>query len=94
MAAEQLEFAGESIAGPVMRDLADEFNRSMVQRQRNSIIKVSMTHDEPEPPSAIHEPADMVIIQSPCHAWEPIKIADDWSEPVHCLVCGSRFAIG
>lgn len=90
---DQLEFAKAGIAGPVMRDVADEFNKS-TGRQRNSLIKVSMTHDDPEPPSAIHEPPDMVAVQSPCHPWEPIKVAEDWSESVHCLVCGDRFATG
>jgi hypothetical protein len=28
----------------------------------------------------------MIIVLSPCHPWEPIKIMEDWGEPVHCLV--------
>ncbi len=47
-----------------------------------------------EPPLPLHEPEDMVVVLSPCHPWEPIKIDESWSEPVHCLVCGSRFALG
>ncbi len=90
---EQLEFAQASIAGPAIRDIADEFNSSL-GGQRNSFIKMSMSYDEPEPPSALHEAPDMVIVLSPCHPWEPIKIAEDWSGPVYCLVCGSAFAIG
>ena len=91
--AEQLEFATASAAGPVMRDIAEDFNRS-VRQQPNSFLKVSMKHDEPEPPSALHEPPDMVTVLSPCHPWEPIKIAEDWSGPIHCLVCGTTFAVG
>jgi hypothetical protein len=35
----------------------------------------------------------MLIVQSPCHPWEPIKIEEFWSGPIHCLVCGIQFAI-
>lgn len=90
---EQLEFAQASLAGPVMREMADEFKRSM-RRQRHSLVEVSISHDEPEPPSALHELGDMIIVQSPCHPWEPIKIAEDWSRTVYCLLCGAPFAVG
>jgi hypothetical protein len=23
-----------------------------------------------------------------CHPSEPLKVLDDWHEPVHCLICG------
>lgn len=89
---EQLEFATATAAGPVVNDIAEEFDRSM-GRQPNTFIRVSMTRDDPEPPTALHEPPDMVTVQSPCHPWEPIKIAKDWSSPITCLCCGIRFEV-
>jgi hypothetical protein len=80
------------IAGPAMREIANEFSQSL-GNQRKSLIKVSMEWEEPEPPSALHKPSDMTIVVSPCHPWEPIKVADEWTDPVHCLACGAPFAI-
>lgn len=40
---------------------------------------------------AISEPADLVIVEPPCHPWEPLKVAEDWEDPLHCLVCGNTF---
>lgn len=87
---EQAEYAAASVAGPALREMADELHRSVGQ---SGFLKISVSGDEPEPPSALQEPADMVAVQPPCHPWEPIKIAEDWPGPVHCLICGRRFAI-
>jgi hypothetical protein len=37
------------------------------------------------------EPDDMTMVASPCHGFEPVKVADDWAEPLYCLVCGRPF---
>lgn len=89
---EQSDFVQQSALGPVMNELAYEFRRS-IGSQRNSLIQMSMEFDEPEPPHSLVEPADMVEIQSPCHPWEPVKIDDSWTRPIHCLLCGARFAL-
>jgi len=47
-----------------------------------------------ELPLPLHEPEDMMIVQSPCHPWEPMKVEELWSKPKHCLIYGSQFAIG
>lgn len=49
-------------------------------------------NDEPTPAS-LTEPNDMLIIQPPCHPWEPLKIPNDHLGPVHCLICGQQFAV-
>jgi hypothetical protein len=33
--------------------------------------------DEPEPPAALHEPNDMIIVAPPCHSWEPVKVLEE-----------------
>jgi len=30
----------------------------------------------------------MTRVDFACHPSEPLKILDDWHEPVHCLICG------
>lgn len=46
------------------------------------------------PFSSVVDGSDSFIaVASPCHPYEPIKIAANWAEPVHCLVCGQRFSV-
>ena len=75
-----------------MQGIVDEFQRSL-GNQRDSLIQISMKFDEPESPRSLVESEDMTEIQSPCHPWEPIKVYDSWTNPVHCLLCGERFAL-
>lgn len=39
------------------------------------------------------EADDMTIVTSPCHDYEPIKVPEDHTGSLHCLVCGSAFAV-
>lgn len=43
-------------------------------------------------PSVLIEDNDMRRIVFPCHPDTPVKIAEDWGEAVHCLVCGQAYA--
>lgn len=73
-------------------EMADDLKKSF-GNQRNSMIKFSVSHNDPEPPSALQEPEDMEIVEPPCHPWEPMKVIEVWSEPLHCLVCGETFVL-
>ena len=90
--AEQISFAQQSLAEPTLRELTDAFNRD-TGRQRNSLIQFSMSYEAADAPDALQEPADMTLVEPPCHPWEPIKIDDEWRDPLHCIVCGSEFAL-
>lgn len=92
---EQLAHAEELLAGPALRMFADELGNSL-KSQRNSMMKVTMStaYDEPEPPEALHELTNMTTVEPPCHPWEPIKVDEGWASPLHCLLCGSTFALG
>lgn len=48
----------------------------------------SLDADGPEP---LEEPDDMVIVEPPCHPVERLKVPDDSTERVYCLVCGVPF---
>jgi hypothetical protein len=35
----------------------------------------------------------MVMVASPCHAYELIKIDEAWSDVLHCVICGASFRL-
>jgi hypothetical protein len=45
------------------------------------------------PPAPLHEPNDMVIIEPPCHPWEPVKVGEHRADsgPLYCLFCGETY---
>jgi hypothetical protein len=49
--------------------------------------------NRPEPPIPLVEPNDMEMVASPCHGFEPVKVREDWTEPLHSLVCGAAFRL-
>lgn len=90
---EQIEYTRKFALIEGSKIVKDKF-KDLEKKSRDSFIKIKVGNtNEPEPPSALHEPNDMTLVQSPCHPWEPFKVLDDWSEPLHCLVCGERFTI-
>lgn len=89
---EQVEFGKSWIAGPVLRDIIDEFNRD-ARRNAGGFLSMSMSYKADEPRSALHETGDMITVEPPCHPFEPIKVDGAWTEPLHCLVCGQPFAL-
>lgn len=56
---------------------------------------VSASLDVPygTPPRPLIEPDDMTAVASPCHPYEPVKVLDDWDQPLHCLVCGEPYVV-
>ena len=88
---EQLEHVQAVEVGEVSREIGKMFRR-LEKETRNSMFTVKGEGRSPAPPTPLHEPPDMVIVQSPCHSWEPIKVYDDWHGPLFCLVCGAPFA--
>lgn len=91
---EQLEYA-RGMAIPAA-------TREIKQGLRNAFKGASSKHvkfdfkggiDAPDVPAPLTEPDDMVIVTSPCHSYEPVKVPEDASGPYHCLVCGQAFAV-
>jgi hypothetical protein len=62
-------------AGPLL----DQFERSGFKVERNL----------PDEPSELTEDDDMRRVEFACHPQEPLKVLEDWSGPVQCLVCGA-----
>ncbi len=90
---EQLQYAKALLAGPAVRvagDMVEEMIRDLPQ---TGFLRMELQRpSEPVPQPALAEPNDMIIVESPCHPWEPIKVIEDWHDPLHCLICGERFA--
>ncbi|WP_457135491.1 hypothetical protein [Mycobacteroides abscessus] len=45
-------------------------------------------------PTPLVEPDDMIIIEPPCHPWEPVKVPEERADsgPLFCLVCGESYS--
>jgi uncharacterized protein YbaR (Trm112 family) len=48
---------------------------------------------QPDPPMPLLEHDDMTMVAPPCHGFEPVKVADDWTEALYCLVCGQAYRL-
>lgn len=90
---EQRDFTLGMAAGPAMREITDELSR-MARRHSGGLLKMSVESSrQPEPSDPLIEPTDMVVVASPCHGWEPVKVSEDWKSTLHCLVCGERYSV-
>ncbi len=86
----QLTFIQESIAGPALGELSDEMEKAFQGVKGLTYERGQL--DEPEPPTALQEPNDMIILAPPCHPWEPVKVSEEAIARIHCLICGAPFA--
>jgi len=46
-------------------------------------------YEPPDKLDPLTEGDDMKRVDFQCHPTEPVKIVDDWSRSVHCLICGA-----
>lgn len=88
----QLEFA-QGAAGPALdervKDLVADAFKGVKGLDFKPDRNFSLEVPTPEP---LFEPDDMIIVEPPCHANEPIKVPDMSTNRVHCLVCGALFS--
>ena len=87
----QLEYARSASVGPIMRHLEDELRGTFDGKTTGFRFEVSSSATDPLPPPV--DPDDMMMVEPPCHPFEPLKVAEDWDEPLHCLMCGQRFRV-
>jgi endogenous inhibitor of DNA gyrase (YacG/DUF329 family) len=91
----QLEYS-QGIAAPAIDDAINDMLDEAFKPLRNSkVFTVKRTgrysSDTPAPDPLI-EPNDMVIVESPCHPHEPVKVPEEATSEVYCLICGTKFA--
>jgi hypothetical protein len=76
----QVEAAQQVVA----RELVDPMMRDFARRTGAS-YKSNVSDERQE----LVEENDMRRVDFECHPGEPLKVLDDWTEPVHCLICGT-----
>lgn len=74
------------ILGPMFKSFADDIEG--MGRRSGGIISARVDYEEPEKLDPLTEPDDMKRVDFACHPLEPLKVLDDWSKAVHCLICG------
>ena len=88
----QLEFAHRA-AGPdldrFVQDPVPELFSGAKGAQFKGGRDFSLEIPTPDP---LIEPNDMVIVEPPCHTNEPLKVPEEATARIHCLVCGMAFA--
>lgn len=88
---ELLEVEARRAATPVLDEMIGSFLNDL--KGPNITVKRTNHLEAPDAADPLVETDDMAIVLSPCHGYEPIKVPDDWAEPLYCLVCGQRFAV-
>lgn len=89
---EQLEHT-QGIAMPAALRFVQGELAATFRRTKSITFKPGSDSDIPAVPASLTEPDDMRIVASPCHAYEPVKVPDDSPNSLHCLLCGTVFAI-
>jgi hypothetical protein len=84
----QLEAAEAHAYQEVLKPKLDEVSDS-ARRAAGGFVSVEIQRTEPELPLPLSESGDMRRVDFPCHPGEPVKVLDDWSGPVHCMLCGT-----
>jgi hypothetical protein len=70
--------------------VADEVNEVFSESSKSfGLLKYTPGDPPPAPGEMAPEPNDMRRADFGCHPEDPLKVAEDWSKPIHCLICGS-----
>ncbi|NNN31291.1 hypothetical protein HLK59_13125 [Streptomyces sp. S3(2020)] len=80
----QLSYMEEMAKEVVKDELEYEFSRSGLKFTRAA---------SSEPSTPPYDPDDMVIVEPPCHPFEPLKVIEDRLGELHCLMCGMAFTV-
>lgn len=91
---EQVEYGKNLLATVATREIKQQLGDS-IKTVNSKYLKIEVKFDADELPALapLTEPDDMVIVTSPCHSYEPVKVPEDETGPFHCLVCGEAFAV-
>ena len=95
--ARQLVDAGTTRPGKqrrVQRDRRTGAREAAAERPRHlgrsgRMISASLEIDLPPEVDPLIEVNDMRRVDFSCHPSEPVKVLADWSQAVHCLICGT-----
>jgi hypothetical protein len=84
----QAETARAAVMRDVVDPMLDDFGHNL-GRSSSGMFQVNVNREpSPEPPE-LSEPDDMRRVDFSCHPSEPLKVLEDWTGPLHCLICGA-----
>jgi len=86
----QVQLAHNLIAREVLGPMVENLGREIgnVGRDSGGLTSASMRYEAPDEMDPLTEVDDMRRVDFECHPSEPLKVLDDWSKPVRCLICG------
>lgn len=91
---EQCEYATAIAMAEALQPELRRFKRSVESSNRpGSLVSLSVSLPATPRPEPLTEPDDMVRVDLPCHLEEPLKVAEDWTGEVACLVCGIHYPV-
>lgn len=86
-----IERASAPMVEKVVEDELDKIFRRVSSKHLS--VKRTGRMELPDQADPLTEPDDMMIVASPCHGYEPVKVPDKHTGPLFCLVCGAAFAV-
>lgn len=91
---EQLDYM-QGVAAPRMAQMVARELDQAFKSVKSDFIRFERTgnFETPDTPMPLVEPDDMVIVTSPCHAYEPVKVPEDHTGTLYCLICGTPYAV-
>jgi hypothetical protein len=84
----QVEAAHATVMKKIVDPMLSDFTRDL-GRHSSGMVKITGSHTPSPDPPTLSEPDDMRRVDFLCHPSEPLKVVDDWTAPVHCLICGT-----
>jgi hypothetical protein len=88
---EQVEYAIGLATPTIMSAVQDELAAAF--RGNKFITFERGSGDDVDLPESLTEPDDMMIVASPCHSYEPVKVPEDAGSRFYCLICGEAFSV-
>ena len=87
----QVAYQHELVGFYAMDAINDEMTRAF--RGSKNLTYTPGKNDAPAP-TPLTEPDDMLIVESPCHPWEPVKVSQERADggPLFCLICGETYS--
>lgn len=88
----QLEY-GYGSAGDTIDQVIKDSMADMFKGMKGFTYKPNPSFNlDIETPDPLTEPDDMVMVEPPCHSNEPLKVPEEATRHIFCLVCGTAFS--
>lgn len=87
----QLELVNSVVSKELVEPELKKLERSLrdISRRSGGFMSASMKTELPRDVDPLVETDDMRRVDFECHPSEPVKVLDDWTRDVHCLICGA-----